>query len=165
MTRENEHRPDMAEQNMGQQSPEDPKAKFRSMVEDAKKSAKYVGEQNPGTPATARELQKQAKMWGEMSQEDNRSAEQKAQFSQASEHYQKAAGKNQEMVNLRLNHLNPEQQQAWTEKHDMLERIIDNYTKDLSKFQGTTQERIRITDELVSYEKQRDELEASLPKL
>ena len=47
MTRENEHRPDMAEQNMGQQSPEDPKAKFAQMVENAKEGAiqgKYLPE-------------------------------------------------------------------------------------------------------------------------
>lgn len=47
MNRENEHRPDMAEQNMGQQSPEDPKAKFAQMVENAKSESTGKGNYLP----------------------------------------------------------------------------------------------------------------------
>jgi hypothetical protein len=39
MNREQEHRPDMAEQKMGQQSPEDPKSKFQKMVEGGRQQA------------------------------------------------------------------------------------------------------------------------------
>lgn len=40
MNREQENRPDVAEQSMGQGNPEDPKAKFEGMVDKAKAGAK-----------------------------------------------------------------------------------------------------------------------------
>jgi len=171
MNREQENRLNIAEQGVPQSGPEDAKTKFHRMVQEARtpkpsksKAESYIAE-SPGSPATSRDLSRDAKMFREQSQEEHRLPEQRQSMAQAAEHFQQVADKNQEMVNLRLSQLSPDEQKSWTEEHDRLNRTIDAMETAIFQHQGSAQERIKESDKINEFKEKRKEWEAKLPSL
>ena len=71
---------------------------------------------------------------------------------------------NSAVIEARLSALTPEERQAFQERHDYLDEMIDKYGNALSKHSSSLEERDRLVGEKHSFEQQRSELEAGLRK-
>lgn len=118
-----------------------------------------------GTSDVFRDLKANAAMVEAMSKEEDRDPQQRRRFATAARTYQQLASISEQMIGLRLGQLPIGEREAYLHQHAEVDRILEAYREDLSKYAGPFAERQKLLEEQAKFYAKRKSLEQTLPRL
>ncbi len=143
MNREQENRPDVAEQNMGQGNPEDPKAKFEGIVAAGATKAKENGSAESGGLNRELELKRRIKEASGTVKEKPDHYHLEA-WKQRLEKDTQSLAANEAAMEARINALPAEEASQFREEYQRTIRTIESYDEAMENHKGSLEDKQKM---------------------